>query len=145
MLAPAFFQINSPDCFFIFRALLDSRAGSRQANSMTDPRFVAVCAADDLPEKGFRCFVVEEVAVALCRFRDEIFAVENRCSHALATFDEGRMRGYRLMCPLHGATFDIRDGSVAGAPATRPIPSYPVRVVDGTVEVDVSAGPSGDA
>ena len=29
------------------------------------------------------------------------------------------MRGYRLMCPLHGATFDIRDGSVTGAPATR--------------------------
>jgi nitrite reductase/ring-hydroxylating ferredoxin subunit len=44
------------------------------------------------------------------------------------------------MCPLHGATFDIRDGSVTGAPATRPIQSYPLRVVDGTIEVEISAG-----
>jgi 3-phenylpropionate/trans-cinnamate dioxygenase ferredoxin subunit len=76
--------------------------------------------------------------VVICRFRDEYFAVENLCSHALATFDDGRMRGYRLMCPLHGATFDIRDGSVAGAPATRPIRSYPLRVVDDRIEVDLS-------
>jgi 3-phenylpropionate/trans-cinnamate dioxygenase ferredoxin subunit len=82
---------------------------------------------------------VAEVALVICRFRDEYFAVENMCSHALATFDDGRMRGYRLMCPLHGATFDIRDGSVTGAPATRPIQSFPVRVVEGTVEVDLGS------
>jgi len=102
---------------------------------MSDPRYVAVCAAEDIPEKAFRCFEVEGVAIAVCRFRDEYFAVENRCSHALATFDDGRMRGYRLMCPLHGATFDIRDGSVAGAPATRGIRSFAARVVGGSVEV----------
>lgn len=107
---------------------------------MSDSGFVAVCAAEDVQEKGFRCFTVDEAAVVICRFRDEFFAVENLCSHALATFDDGRMRGYRLMCPLHGATFDIRDGSVTGAPATRPIRSYPLRVVDGTIEVDLSAG-----
>lgn len=107
---------------------------------MSEARFIAVCAADDIAEKSFRCFEAAGVAVVVCRFRNEYFAVENRCSHALATFDDGRMRAYRLMCPLHGATFDIRDGSVAGAPATRPIRSYPVRVENGQVEVDVSAG-----
>ena len=105
---------------------------------MSEARFVTVAPADEIPEKGFRCFKVDSFSIVICRFRDEYFAVENLCSHALATFDEGRMRGYRLMCPLHGATFDIRDGSVAGAPATRPIASYPVRVVDGQVEVDLS-------
>ncbi len=108
---------------------------------MSDAGFVAVCSTEDVEEKGFKCFVVEDAAVVICRFRDEFFAVENLCSHALATFDDGRMRGYRLMCPLHGATFDIRDGSVTGAPATRPIQSYPLRVVDGVIEVDVTAAP----
>ncbi|MEE4174943.1 MAG: non-heme iron oxygenase ferredoxin subunit [Xanthomonadales bacterium] len=106
---------------------------------MSDAGFVVVCAAEDVQEKGFKCFAVGDAAVVICRFRDEFFAVENLCSHALATFDDGRMRGYRLMCPLHGATFDIRDGSVTGAPATRPIRSFPVRVVDGSIEVDLSA------
>ena len=105
---------------------------------MSDAGFVVVCSAEEVPEKGFKCFIVAEAAVVICRFRDEYFAVENLCSHALATFDDGRMRGYRLMCPLHGATFDIRDGSVAGAPATRPIRSYPLRVVDDRIEVDLS-------
>lgn len=104
---------------------------------MSEARFVAVCAADEVEEKAFRCVTVEGQPLVLCRFRDEFFAVENLCSHALATFDDGRMRGYRLMCPLHGATFDIRDGSVAGAPATRPIRSFPVRVVEGQVEVEL--------
>ncbi len=110
---------------------------------MSESRFVAVCAADDVEEKAFRCFVVEEVALVICRFRDEYFAVENLCSHALATFDDGRMRGYRLMCPLHGATFDIRDGAVTGAPATRPIRSFPVQVVEGQVEVDLGEAAAG--
>ena len=105
---------------------------------MSDAGFVVVCSAEEVPEKGFKCFIVAEAAVVICRFRDEYFAVENLCSHALATFDDGRMRGYRLMCPLHGATFDIRDGSVAGAPATRPIRSYPLRVVNDRIEVDLS-------
>lgn len=109
---------------------------------MTDHHFTRVAAVEDIAEKTFKCFAVDNVAIAVARFRDEYFAVENRCSHALATFDEGRMRGYRLMCPLHGATFDIRDGSATGAPATRPIPTYPLRLVDGYIEVDVSAGPS---
>jgi nitrite reductase/ring-hydroxylating ferredoxin subunit len=49
------------------------------------------------------------------------------------------MRGYRIMCPLHGASFDIRDGSVTGLPAKQPIRSFPLRIVDGIIEVDLSS------
>lgn len=106
---------------------------------MSEARYVPVARTDAIEEKQFACFQAEGVALVICRFRDEFFALENLCSHALSTFDDGRMRGYRLMCPLHGATFDIRDGSVAGAPASQPIRSFPARVVDGMVEVDIGA------
>lgn len=105
---------------------------------MAQSNYVVVASADDIREKKFECLTVEGINLVLCRFRDEYFAVENMCSHAMATFDDGRMRGYRLMCPLHGATFDIRDGSVTGKPATRPIGSYATRVVNGMVEVDIA-------
>jgi len=65
--------------------------------------------------------------------------VDNICTHALTRMDEGRLRGVRLICPLHGASFDIRDGRVLGAPASRPLPSYGVRVVDGVIEVALEA------
>jgi nitrite reductase/ring-hydroxylating ferredoxin subunit len=100
--------------------------------------FVAVAPADAVPVKGFSCFQVAGLAIVLCRRDDEFFALKNECSHALSTFEDGRVKGYRLYCPLHGAAFDIRDGSAVAAPARRPIETYPVRVVDGVVEVDVS-------
>jgi nitrite reductase/ring-hydroxylating ferredoxin subunit len=47
------------------------------------------------------------------------------------------LRGHRLICPLHGASFDVRNGAVLGAPASAPLPRYPVRIVDGQIEVQV--------
>ena len=97
--------------------------------------FIAVTAAQDIEEKCFSTFEINGTGIVICRFRDEYFAIENRCSHAQSTFDDGRMRGNRIMCPLHGATFDIRDGSCTGPPARKPICSFPLRIVDGMIEV----------
>jgi len=102
---------------------------------MSEQVFTYVAEAGDIEEKSFSIFEINGIGIVICRFRDEYFAIENRCSHALETFDEGRMRGYRIMCPMHGATFDIRDGSCTGAPASKPIRSFPLRIVDGKIEV----------
>ena len=48
---------------------------------------------------------------------------------------EGRLRGCRLICPLHGASVDVRDGTVLGAPAVAPLKTHALRIVDGQVEV----------
>ncbi|MFM7396818.1 MAG: Rieske (2Fe-2S) protein [Gammaproteobacteria bacterium] len=75
-------------------------------------------------------------AIVLCRTKDGINALDNVCSHAYALMHEGRLRGNRLICPLHGASFDCRTGAVLGAPATSPLATFAVRVgVDGTIEV----------
>ena len=105
---------------------------------MSENDFTAIGAAQDIGEKNFACFEVKGIGVVICRVKDEFFAVENRCSHALASFDSGRLRGHRIMCPVHGASFDVRDGSCTGAPASRPIRSFPLRIRDGVIEVDVS-------
>lgn len=105
---------------------------------MSGQVFTAVAAASDIEEKNFATFAIDGVGIVICRFRDEYFAFENSCSHALSTFDDGRLRGYRIICPLHGATFDIRDGSCTGAPATKSIRSFPLRIVDGMIEVAIA-------
>ena len=106
---------------------------------MSEHVFTAVTAIENIPEKSFSAFNTNGKAIVIARFRNEYFALENRCSHQLSTFDGGCLRGYRIMCPLHGATFDIRDGSCTGAPATRAIRSLPLRIREGLVEVDLSA------
>jgi len=104
---------------------------------MSEQLFTAVAEAKNIQEKSFSTFEINETQIVICRFRDEYFAIENRCSHALANFDKGRMRGYRIMCPVHGASFDIRDGSCTGLPAKLPIRSFPLRITDGTIEVAI--------
>ena len=105
---------------------------------MGEAHFVDVASLDELPEKGFIVRHVGETQVLVCRAAGDVFAVENRCSHAFARFDEGRLRGTRLMCPLHGACFDVRTGRSLGPPASSPIRSFAVRVDGGRVLVDVN-------
>ena len=57
----------------------------------------------------------------MCHTKSGVFALDNICSHAYARMSEGRLRGTRLICPLHGASFDVRDGRVLGPPATQPL------------------------
>ena len=106
---------------------------------MSEADFVDVASVDDLPDKGFIVRDAGGTSVVVARVKGDVYAVENRCSHAFQTFDGGRLRGIRLMCPLHGACFDMRDGRVLGAPASMPIRAFPVRIDDGRVLVDVAS------
>lgn len=77
--------------------------------------------------------------LALCRpTADQLFAVEDTCSHALASLSEGRLSGYEIECPRHGALFDVRTGEALTLPATKPVKSYPVVVQEDTVFVEVT-------
>lgn len=106
---------------------------------MTESIFHPALALADLSEGRMRCVTVAGREVLICRTREGVFALDNICTHAFARMDEGRLRGVRLICPLHGASFDVRDGRVLGPPASRPLSRYPVRVVAGTIEVAVGA------
>ena len=76
--------------------------------------------------------------VVVCRHLGTLYALSGVCSHAFALLHEGRLRGHRIICPLHGASFDCRTGAVLGPPANTPLRTFPVRVNDeGVVEVDV--------
>jgi len=105
---------------------------------LTATAFVPVLPLADLATGQMRCAEVGAISVLIVHTKEgQLHAVNNICSHAYARMDEGRLRGNRLICPLHGASFDVRTGAVLGAPANAPLPSYPVRVVDGQVEVQV--------
>jgi len=90
-----------------------------------------------LPLGGMRACVVAGREIVLCHTREGVFALDNICTHAHARLSEGRLRATRLVCPLHGAAFDVRDGRVLGPPAVVPLTTFAVRVVGGSVEVAV--------
>lgn len=84
-------------------------------------------------------FLVEQggAAIALVRVGDEVFAVDDICSHAEASLCEGMVDGEEIECPLHFARFNVRTGEHTAPPATTGIKTYPVRVVGEDVEVEL--------
>lgn len=73
--------------------------------------------------------------IVICHTRAGVFALDNICTHAEARLCEGRLRATGLVCPLHGGSFDVRDGRVLKPPADRPLATHAVRIVDGAIEV----------
>ncbi len=98
---------------------------------------------DELPEKGFIVRESGDTQVVIAKFKGEVYAVENLCSHAFARFDDGRLRANRLMCPLHGACFNITNGESFGPPASAPIRSFAVTVEAGRVLVEIPEATAG--
>ena len=102
--------------------------------------FEAVCTLDDLGIGRAQRFVVGDVAMAVVRTADGVFAVNDRCSHADVSLSEGEVEGCQLECWLHGSAFDLRNGVPQSPPATQPIATYAVRLVgedeSATVEID---------
>ena len=109
---------------------------------MTDNTFVPVMTLAEIPQGNMQTRILEGREIVICHTREGVFALDNICTHAHARMCEGRLRATRLVCPLHGASFDIRDGRVLGPPAVVPLPTHQVRVVDGTIEVALNPIPS---
>ncbi|MGA0367905.1 MAG: Rieske (2Fe-2S) protein [Kiritimatiellia bacterium] len=84
------------------------------------------------------CEVSDEIQIGLFRHQedDAFYAVEVWCSHQRVSLINGDLEDYELMCPLHGACFDIRTGRHLSLPAVKPIQSYPVKTEDGKIFVE---------
>src|ERR1700741_5026225 len=98
-------------------------------------QFAFAMRLEELPLGSMRACTLGGRELGICHTREGVFALDNICTHAHARLSEGRLRATRLVCPLHGASFDIRDGRVLGPPAVLALPAHAVCIVEGTVEV----------
>jgi nitrite reductase/ring-hydroxylating ferredoxin subunit len=99
--------------------------------------FHPTLALADVPVGRMRSCKMGDREIVVCNTRDGVFAVNNVCTHAFARLSEGYLKGTRIICPLHGAAFDVRDGRVLGGPTPVPLAAYPTRVVNGVIEVSM--------
>ena len=84
-----------------------------------------------------RAFDVGDLRIAVCNTGDGYYAISDECTHDGGSLDQGSLDGREIECPRHGARFDVTTGKVVCLPAVRPVQTYPTRVVDGHVEVEV--------
>ena len=102
--------------------------------------FERACALADVPEDEALGVTLGSLAVAVARNGDEVFALQDLCSHAAVALSEGEVAECTIECWLHGSRFDLRTGKPTGLPATEPVATFPVEVrenPDGTTDVYV--------
>ena len=101
-------------------------------------RFVPVANESDVPAGEVR--VVDAGGKSLClgHCQDGTWgAIDNVCTHDGGILGEGELEDCMVECPRHGARFDLTTGEVRALPAVFPVNAYPVRIVDGKVEIDL--------
>jgi 3-phenylpropionate/trans-cinnamate dioxygenase ferredoxin subunit len=99
--------------------------------------FIEIAPVSELPN-GERLFVeIADRPIVIFNIAGQFFAIGDVCTHDDGPLGDGDLEGFNIVCPRHGAEFDVRTGKVMQMPAVVDIPAYPVRVVDGTIQVGI--------
>jgi 3-phenylpropionate/trans-cinnamate dioxygenase ferredoxin subunit len=75
--------------------------------------------------------------ICVARVGDEVFAVDDTCSHSDASLSEGDVTDFKIECWLHGAEFDLRTGEALTPPAVASLNTYGVHVDGDSVTVEI--------
>lgn len=96
-----------------------------------------VAQASDIPPGSARRVVIDGCEILLCNVDGSFYAIEDVCTHDGGPLDQGTLEGACVVCPRHGATFDVRTGEALTLPAVMPVLTFPVSVEDGGLFIDL--------
>ena len=103
-------------------------------------KYFPVIDASEL-SNGEQLFVeIEDIELVIFNIAGEVFAIGDVCSHDGGPLGDGEIEDYEVICPRHGARFDVRTGKATALPAVVDIPAYPVRINQDQIEVGIPVG-----
>ena len=100
------------------------------------PRFVRIARTDEIRPGEKRIVDVDGILVVVVNLDGQFYALEDVCTHDGGPLGEGELEDGRIVCPRHGARFDVRTGAALTLPAFEPVPTYQVRLADGDILVE---------
>lgn len=104
---------------------------------MAEISYYPICSTDDLPP-GERLFIeIGEDPVVVFNIAGDYYAIADVCTHDDGPLGDGDVEDHEIVCPRHGARFDIKTGEVLTLPAVKGVASYPIRLKDNMVEIGV--------
>ena len=97
--------------------------------------WIDVAEENELAPGTWRTIDVDGTEVAVFNLGGAYYAIEDVCTHDGGVLTGGEVDGDVIVCPRHGARFSIRTGEVLAPPAYEDVPTFPVRVEAGIVQV----------
>ena len=93
---------------------------------------------DELADPGTMMIEIDERLVVLVHVEGEFHCIDDVCTHDSGPLSDGELEGCQLICPRHGAKFDVRTGQAMTFPAIRATTAHEVKVDDGNVYVKIN-------
>ena len=94
--------------------------------------------AADFEDEDVEQLWVGDLAIAVYRAEGQFYATQDLCTHEHAYLSDGVVVDCVVECPFHQGRFDIRTGKALGAPVIEPLETYPIKIVDGRLYVQVT-------
>jgi 3-phenylpropionate/trans-cinnamate dioxygenase ferredoxin subunit len=100
---------------------------------------IDVCPVSELPPGARRIIEWEDLEIGVFNCGGELLAIEDRCSHDNGPLAEGEVdeAACTVECPRHGSLFDLRSGAPKTLPAYVAVDTFPVRVEDDMIKLEV--------
>mgnify|MGYP000515869626 CR=1 FL=1 len=93
--------------------------------------------ADDFEDEDVEQTKVGPLVIAIYRAKGQFYATQDLCTHERAYLSDGVVVDCIVECPFHQGRFDVRTGKAMGAPVLIPLKTYPLKIVDGRIYVQV--------
>jgi nitrite reductase/ring-hydroxylating ferredoxin subunit len=100
--------------------------------------YVKVCTEDRIENGGLLPVRAGDKRLLLVKDNNEIYAVDDECTHDGGELGDGDLIEGQIECPRHGARFDIKTGAATRMPAVAGIGTYKVRIENGDVFVAIA-------
>jgi 3-phenylpropionate/trans-cinnamate dioxygenase ferredoxin subunit len=97
---------------------------------------IKVAKTGDVAPGTTRRLETDGIELLLCNVDGKLYAIEDVCTHDGGPLDQGTLEGETVVCPRHGATFDVRTGDALTLPAVIPLMTFPVTIEGDDVYVD---------
>ncbi|HET9029385.1 MAG TPA: non-heme iron oxygenase ferredoxin subunit [Candidatus Aquilonibacter sp.] len=85
-------------------------------------------AAAEIAPGTAKSFPIDGIDVLVCNVEGSYYAIEDVCTHDGAPLDQGHLEGRCIVCPRHGATFDVKTGEALTLPAVIPVMTFALKV-----------------
>jgi nitrite reductase [NAD(P)H] small subunit len=103
----------------------------------TEICWTPITAAENIPLHEGRAVNVNGAEIAIFHLHDRYLTIENKCPHKGGPLCDGIVSGTAVVCPLHGRRFDLETGMAVRASEPSSVATYPTRVEDGVIFVDL--------
>jgi biphenyl 2,3-dioxygenase ferredoxin component len=98
---------------------------------------IELCSSDEVPEGTALRVEAGALTVAVFNVEGTFYVTDDACTHGPGSLSEGYIDGDVVECNFHNGQFNIRTGAVVSPPCMVPIKTYPARVEDGKVVIEV--------